>query len=174
MRKTRLSRRALSALAAVAAAAAFVAPTTSASADVPRASSVPKIEVVPTSGAASEPAPRTSYIYSKAAGPGAWNYQHLDVEGTGLRVESVHGYLTATTGPYLPVDICGVDVHIWGVKLGGEPFSVRDRNNTCGWGSAGIKWILHGQEFQPGSYICTRVTYDPARVPEPLCAHIYE
>lgn len=173
MRKIRLSRRTLSALASAAAVAALVAPTTPAVAGAPGPSpTAPQMAV--TAGAVPEPAPRTSYIYAKAPGPGAWNYQYLDVEGSGLRVESVHGYLTSTDALYFPRDICGVDVHIWGVKLGGEPFSVRDRNNQCGLGSLGIKWILHGQEFQPGSYICTRVTYDPARVPEPLCAHIYE
>ncbi|MEU8140207.1 hypothetical protein [Streptodolium elevatio] len=169
MRKIRTSRTALSVLATAAAFAALVAPTSVAAADAPGTP-----ETVPTAGVAQGPAPRTSYIHAKAPGPGAWNYQHLDVEGSGLRVDSVHGYLTSTSGPYFPHDICGVDVHIWGVKLGGEPFSVRDRNNNCGLGSLGIKWLLHGQEFQPGSYICTRVTWDPARVPEPLCAHIYE
>lgn len=114
-----------------------------------------------------------SYSTCKGAqGPGAVNKHCIDVVGNSLRVDSVKGELISTNflpAP-IPAEICGVTVSVWGTLLGGAHWEKTAQTNECGLGALGFTWAV-GQDFQPGSFICARTSYNGYQ-PEPVCVQI--
>jgi len=93
-----------------------------------------------------------------APGPGTWNDNCIDVQGTGGYVSTVRSFLTGTVAPYFPADVCNVKIDVWGLTSLGEPWSDTYTNNSCGSGSLGAIFSPQ-RSFANNSYMCSRTTH---------------
>ncbi|WP_145814620.1 hypothetical protein [Kribbella amoyensis] len=105
-----------------------------------------------------------------AHGPGNWNNHCVRVNGAGLNVESIEGWIDSKGVPGYPVTVCNVKIEVWGTELGGYPYSNSFQHNTCALGHLGAKFTVNKQ-FQPGSQVCSKAIWE-GKQPQPACVQI--
>lgn len=91
------------------------------------------------------------------SGPATLNQNCIQVNGTGLHVDSVKGYIQAASFPYGPATVCEITVEITGtLQSGGEPYFASGQTEPgCSFISRGITATI-GKNFAPDSKICSR------------------
>jgi hypothetical protein len=90
------------------------------------------------------------------SGPATLNQNCIQVNGSGLHVDSVQGYIQAASFPYGPATVCEITVEITGTLQDRTPYFASGQTEPgCSFISRGITATID-QDFAPDSKICSR------------------
>jgi hypothetical protein len=102
-------------------------------------------------------------------GPAQFQQNCIQVDGAGLFVRSIKGYIQAASMPGFPGSVCDITVEISGTLAGNFPYFVSGQTDPgCSLLSRGLTATVN-KDFAPDSKICSRTFWPNYGWSTPAC-----